>query len=161
MTKHIFSILALVAILIMSVAIDVSAQGLTVRTSAGELPSAEPMSLAGAEAIESPWLADPTLVCMRFEQKRDLHSPKRLVLDQSIQELKWAATHGPRRELLEAFLDRQAGPDTSGNTLRMARVGGSLDSWSEIRAEQQAPRTELFSLGGLDVNLIGPDSIGR
>jgi len=111
-------------------------------------------------SIDTDRFANPILFARHFDQRTPPVTHKRLALDPSIQELKWAAAHGPRRELLEQFVTRQAASAPEESDIRMARVGGSVDSWTDILAGQ--PRsTPQFRTDGLTVSLIGPDSTTR
>lgn len=138
----------------------VMAQSVQQRTTVADtLPS---NGISSSEfSIDPDWMQAPTLYCMNIDRGRPQFTRKRLALDPSIQELRWVAAHGPRREMLEAFLSRQAGGDDVVEEGQMVRVGGTVDSWSEIKSNQRQIGHPLVSVGRLDVSLIGPERVDR
>ena len=111
--------------------------------------------------LDPAWMLEPTLYCMNIDRGRPPVSPKRLALDPSIQELRWTAINGPRRELLEAFVSQQAGSTETAEDAHMARIGGSVATWSEVYSAERQTSRALFRIGGMNVNLIGPESVRR
>lgn len=112
-------------------------------------------------SLDRELMQEPVLFCMNIDRGRQPITHKRLALDPSIQELRWVAAHGPRQDMLEAFLSQQSGNGEVAEDGQLTRVGGTVESWSQIVAT--APRTDLspVSIGRLDVSLIGPESIRR
>ncbi len=147
--------------LILLVGATAMAQSVAVKTMVNDAPLTSTAVPAGEFSIDPEWLQNPTLYCMNLDRNRPPITRKRLALDKSLQELSWVATHGPRQDMLAAFLSRQAAnKDTAGDG-QLARVGESVDSWSEILAGTGQTGYPLFNVSGLNVSLIGPQSVRR
>lgn len=151
----------LIAGMILFAGTTVMAQSVGERTAVSGMSPHSRVVSATEFALDREWMQEPTLYCMNLDRGRPQITRKRLALDPSIQELRWVAAHGPRRDMLESFLSRQAGNDEVTEGGQMVRVGGTIDSWSDIKASEQRTDYSLVSIGRLDVGLIGPERVER
>ncbi len=139
----------------------VMAQGVGEKTTVSGTSTCSTVESAMEFSLDREWMQEPTLYCMNLGRGRPQITRKRLDLDPGIQELRWVAAHGPRQDMLEAFLSQQSGNDEVAEDGQLSRVGGTVESWSQIVAT--APWTGLspVSIGRLDVSLIGSESVRR